>query len=331
MVMRKFIQEFPQHIEDAIKIAESIKLNLDPTCVENIVISGQGGSAIGGIITKNLLSSKVTVPIIINKNYNTPSFMNHNTLFIASSYSGNTEETLSALKEAEDKKSYIFSITSGGKLLNISQEKAYDHIVIPDGGAPRAMLCYSVVQMLFVISLLSNHSIEDLKQVLLSVKKYLINNQTNIIKDAGSVVDKIKNKMPFIYAFEEFEGVALRFKQQLNENSKRHACYNLIPEMNHNEIVPWVNKNLCVVPIFLNGQTVDRNKKRMEINMRQISQCVDGLIELKADNVDYFKQYFYFVHLLDWVSLMIAEKENIDPDDITLINSLKEELKKYSI
>ena len=77
----------------------------------------------------------------------------------------------------------------------------------------------------------------------------------------------MSNKMPFIYTFSEFEGVAIRFKQQLNENSKRHACYNLIPEMNHNEIVPWIKKNVCVIPIFLNGQTSYRNKKRMEISI----------------------------------------------------------------
>ena len=327
MVMKDFIKAFPDHIEDAIKIAESIRLKTTLLDINNIVISGQGGSAIGGVIVKNLLHNTLNVPIIINKNYTIPSFVNENTLFIASSYSGNTEETLSALKQAETRRSHIFLITSGGKMLDVAQTKSYDHIVIPKGGAPRAMLCYSVVQLLFLIYMLQGNSIQDLTQDLLSIKKHLVCYQNDIIKEAISIVDKISNKMPFIYACDDFEGVALRFKQQLNENSKRHACYNLIPEMNHNEIVPWVKKNMCVIPIFINGISLDKNKKRVDININQILKSVDEVIEVKITNNNYLIQYFHFIHLLDWVSLFLAEKGKVDPDDITLIDVLKKQLK----
>ena len=327
MVMKHFIQAFPEHIEDAINIAKSINCRLSPSDIDNIVISGQGGSAIGGLITKNLLQNKCMVPIVINNNYTIPSFVNNKTLFIASSYSGNTEETLCALNKADTQKSHIFCITSGGELLNICKDKSFNHIIIPQGGAPRAMLCYSVVQMLFLIYKVNNEPVDMLIKDLLDVKNHLLNNQKNIIKEAGNIVNRISNKMPFIYSFAEFEGVALRFKQQLNENSKRHACYNLIPEMNHNEIVPWVKKNVCVAPLFINGHSTDRNKKRMKINIDQISRSVDDVIEITIATNDYLTQYFHFIHLFDWVSVILAEQDRVNPDDITLIHSLKEELK----
>ena len=193
MVMKDFIKSFPDHIEDAIKIAKSINLKITLSDINNIVISGQGGSAIGGVIAKNLLRDKMIVPIIINKNYTLPSFVNNKTLFIASSYSGNTEETLSALKQAKDRGCHIFSITSGGELLKISQDKYYDHIVIPKGGAPRAMLCYSVVQLLFLLHIVQGDSIQGLIKDLLNVKQHLVRCQNDIIKEASDIVDRISN------------------------------------------------------------------------------------------------------------------------------------------
>ena len=327
MVMKEFVKSFPKHIDEAIKIGSSIHLNTSITDIDNIVISGQGGSAIGGVVVKNLLHDKISIPIFINRDYKIPSFVNNRTLFIASSYSGNTEETISALNTAKEKTPFIFCICSGGKILKVAQKHSFNYILIPSGGAPRGMLCYSIVQLLFVICKLSGFSLENMTKELLSAKEYLMAEQTEIIKIGRQVSSLISNKMPFIYAFPEFEGVAIRFKQQLNENSKRHACYNIIPEMNHNEIVPWINKNICVVPIFIKGNTSNRNEKRMEISISKIKKNVDDLIELKVNNSNYLIQYLYFIHIVDWISIMIAEKDNIDPDDIRLINSLKKELK----
>lgn len=335
MVMRDVIKEFPNHISHALQISESLYVHKDlllNQTLSNIVISGQGGSAIGGVIVKDLLHNHLHVPIIVNKDYNIPSFINKNTLFITSSYSGNTEETISALNKVIDlKKSgeniMVFCICSGGKILEIAKKNSLKYILIPEGGAPRAMLSYSVVQMLMLISLINNKTM-FFKDKLNSVKDYLINNQNSMIQLANNFAKRINQKMPFFYTFSEFEGVALRFKQQLNENSKRHATYNLIPEMNHNEIVAWNKKSLCVAPVFMNGKTSERNKKRMTINIEQIKNIVDDVIELTCDNHDNFIQYFYFIHLVDWVSLIMAENEGVDPNNIDPINYLKEELKK---
>tara|TARA_B100001250_G_scaffold396606_1_gene402763 strand:+ start:231 stop:1214 length:984 start_codon:yes stop_codon:yes gene_type:complete len=326
--MKEFVKSFPQHIMHALEISHDIRINIDSSKIDNIVIIGQGGSAIGGMIVKNLLKEKISIPILLNQDYQIPYFVNNRTLVIASSYSGNTEETLCALKEAHNRNSLIFCICSGGEMLSFSKKNSINYILIPSGSAPRAMLCYSIVQILSIISR-TWVIYQNLKKDLLNTQQYLTDKQTDIIKLAKETAVSISHKMPFIYTFPEFEGVAIRFKQQLNENSKRHACYNLIPEMNHNEIVPWVNKNVCVIPIFLNGVTFYRNQTRMIISVDKIKDSVEDLIELKSnDQISYLQQYFYFIHLVDWISVIIAEQESVDPDDITLINYLKDQLKK---
>ena len=322
--MRDFIEAFPLHIVEAIDIAKNIKLEYQK--INNIVISGQGGSAIGGIISKNISQHYSSVPVIINQDYKTPHFINKNTLFISSSYSGNTEETITALEDAEKKGCQIFCICSGGEILNIAKRKKYNYITIPKGGAPRAMLCFSVIQLLYIIHIINKLSLTELEIKLLNVKHDLVNKKQEIIKIATQSANTINNMMPFIYTFPEFEGVALRFKQQLNENSKQHACFNIIPEMNHNEIVPWNTQNTCVVPVFLKGDSYPRNIDRMTINTSQIKQNVANVIEIEASG-EYLNQYFYLLHLVDWISLIIAENNNIDPNEIEAIESLKIQLK----
>jgi len=335
MVMRNFIKEFPNHITHALQISESLSVHkkyfLEKTFF-NIVISGQGGSAIGGVIVKDLVQDNLNIPIIINKDYSIPHFVNKNTFFIASSYSGNTEETISALNKVIELKKTgenisVFCICSGGQILDIAKKYKLNYILIPEGGAPRAMLSYSIIQMLTLISMINGQT-DSVKDKLTSVKDYLINNQEAIIRLAHRCAEKISDKMPFIYTFSNFEGVVLRFKQQLNENSKRHATYNLIPEMNHNEIVAWNKKNVCVASVFINGNNSARNKKRMMINIEQIKGSADNVFELKCNESDTFVQYFYFIHLVDWVSLILAEKDGLDPNNIDPINYLKDELKK---
>ena len=342
--MRTLIKSFPEHITDALQISKSL---LEHECdilnhgITNIVISGQGGSAIGGVIVKDLIQNYLHLPIIINKNYDIPSFINKNTLFIASSYSGNTEETLEALNKVihlneSGDNVMIFCICSGGEMLEISKKHKLKHILIPKGGSPRGMLCYSVVQMLILLSMLGDSEKTDFFiDKLKTAQSYLINEQLRIELKAESCVKKIGNKMPFIYTFSEFEGVALRFKQQLNENSKRHATYNLIPEMNHNEIVAWSHENLCVAPVFIQGNTsFVANEHRMRLNIKQIAKNVENVIKLQClDHAgeysikDGFIQYFYFIHLVDWISLIMAEKQGVDPNNIDPINDLKAALK----
>lgn len=327
--MQNYIEKFPDHILDAINIAEKATLNIKFSNISNIVISGQGGSGISGIIAQNIFNTKSSVPIVINQDYKIPSFVGEKTLFISSSYSGNTEETLVSLNTAINKKSQIICVCSGGELLEKAKQNHLNYILIPKGAPPRAMLAYSLIQILFILYLFEygKNGIIDLKKELIKVNKYLNKHQSAIIDLANSLSKRISSKMPFIYTYSELEGVALRFKQQLNENAKRHACYNIIPEMNHNEIVGWSRDSMCSSLVFINGFTSEKNKKRMMINIEQLSQKVEDVIELMCDTNSHIQEYFYFLHLVDWISLILANNDGVDPNEIDAINYLKKELK----
>lgn len=328
--MKTHIQNFTNHINHAIEIADSSVgcLNLDN--ISNIVISGQGGSGIAGYIVRNIFYNQILVPVIVNQDYKVPEFINENTLFISSSYSGNTEETITAFNAAISKKCKVICICSDGELLSLAKNNKCHYILLPKGGAPRAMLGYSLIQLLYVLQSFQfgDEGISVLKKELISISNLLLKQQKAIVELAKSIAERIGKRMPFIYTYPELEGVAVRFKQQLNENSKRHALCNIIPEMNHNEIVGWSRNTMCSVPVFINGNSTQANKKRLEITISQISDRVDDCIILDYNTTSHIEEYFYFIHLVDWVSLFIAENDGVDPDEIDAIHFFKNELKK---
>ena len=132
-----------------------------------MVITGLGGSGIGGMIATQLVSDQLQIPVCINNDYTLPTFVSENTLVIVSSFSGNTEETLEALRVAQDKNADIACITSGGKLTEIAKEMGILTVTLPEAFSPRAMLTYSVVQQLFMFhhyDLINDHFIEEVKE-----------------------------------------------------------------------------------------------------------------------------------------------------------------------
>ena len=119
--MKALVQNFTKQLREAKEIADKAIISTSKN-IQNIVITGLGGSGIGGTIISELISDSCNVPIIINKDYFLPAFVNENTLLIVSSYSGNTEETLSAMQQAISKKAQIVCITSGGKVLELAKQ-----------------------------------------------------------------------------------------------------------------------------------------------------------------------------------------------------------------
>ena len=296
--MKIHIKQFPNHIANAIEIADKSVSQFNLNGISNIVISGQGGSGIAGSIVKNIFYNKISIPIIINQDYKIPNFVNDKTLFIASSYSGNTEETITAFHAATKKQCQIICICSDGELLSLAKENNFNYITIPKGGAPRAMLGYSLINLLYILQSFQfgDEGVSGLKKDLISISKLLLKQQKAIVELAKSIADRIGKRMPFIYTYPELEGAAVRFKQQLNENSKRHALCNIIPEMNHNEIVGWSRNTMCSVPVFINGNSTQANKRRLEITISQISDRVDDCIIIDYNTTSHIEEYFYFIH-----------------------------------
>jgi len=326
--MKELIQNFPQQLEEALQIAQSYKFKNPATPVDNILLTGLGGSGIGGSIVQNYVADKLKIPFTVNKDYALPKFVGSNTLVIVCSYSGNTEETLESMKQAIKAKAQVVCITSGGEVGAISETRGLDCILVPGGLPPRACIGYSIVQILTVLrrfKLLSQKVDGDIHASL-----ELLKEQTkDIQKKAKAIAQKLNGKLPVIYAAANYEGLAVRVRQQFNENGKILCWHNAIPEMNHNELVGWRQKDENKVVLLLrNEDDYSRTQTRMEINKKVIKKYTPNIIELYSKGVSYWEHVFYFIHLTDWVSVFIADLNGNDATEVEVINELKGALAK---
>jgi len=326
--MKDLVANFPNQITEALAIGERAKLQTPNSKLQTVLITGLGGSGIGGTIAGEIVAGECPVPIIVNKDYFLPAFVNEHTLVIVSSYSGNTEETIQAMEAAMKRKAKIVCVTSGGKILEMAKQNGIDHIVIPGGHPPRACLGYSLTQLFFILHFfnLSSHSFK--KQLQRSVD--LITKESAVIKkEAMEVADFLNKKIPVIYAVDGYNGVATRFRQQINENSKMLCWHNILPEMNHNELVGWAEKHEeCAVIFLRNKEDYSRTQSRVEISKGVMSKYTSHIREVWSKGASQLERSLYIIHLTDWASCFLADKKGIDATEVNVINSLKGELAK---
>ncbi|MCB9186819.1 MAG: bifunctional phosphoglucose/phosphomannose isomerase, partial [Flavobacteriales bacterium] len=150
-----------------------------------------------------------------------------------------------------------------------------------------------------------------------------------IVKEALEITEKLFGKIPVIYAADGFGGVATRFRQQINENSKMLCWHHVIPEMNHNELVGWRSKNddLAVI-LFRSESDFDRIQARMNINKGTFSEYTNTVVEVWSKGTSDLQRALYLVHIGDWISYFLAEKKGIDETEVKVIDHLKGELAK---
>jgi len=324
--MKTLVANFSKQLTEAIAIGTNAKLTPAKNSITNVLICGLGGSGIGGSIVSELVAGNSTVPINVFKGYFIPSYVNEHTLVIISSYSGNTEETLNCMELAISKNAKIVSITSAGKVLAISKEKNLDIIIVPGGMPPRSCLGYSLTQLFFILGF--NKIINrNYKAELEAAVKLIDAEEQNIIAEATSVANKLLDKMPVIYATTYNEGIAIRFRQQLNENAKILCWHHIIPEMNHNELVGWTQKNdnLSVV-LFLDKDEYSRNLTRVEINKDVIKKYTSNITEIYSKGNSAIEKAIYFIHLGDWISVILGDLRGVDLMEVNVINHLKSKL-----
>jgi len=326
--MKDLVALFTSQLVEALNIGKEAKLSSCDKEIRNVVITGLGGSGIGGKIVSQLVANDIEVPITINSDYHLPNFVNENTLVIASSFSGNTEETLAAFSIAESKGAEIACITSGGKMLELAKSKNYNHIILPSGDSPRAMLTYSLTQQFFLLNhykLIGNDFIQKIQN---SIE--LLNLEIENIKtEAKNIADSILNKTAVIYSEANFEGVAIRLRQQLNENAKVLCWHHVLPEMNHNELVGWAGGNDEKAVIVLRNETdYSRTQIRMNIQKSVIGKYTSTYIECYSKGTSQIERALYFILLGDWISVYLSELKNVDNIEVNVINHLKSELAK---
>ncbi len=324
--MKTLVANFSKQLTEAISIGEKAKLTFSEHPISNVLICGLGGSGIGGSIVSELVVRNANVPINVTKGYFIPAYVGKNTLVIISSYSGNTEETINCMELAISKGAKIVGITSGGKVLEICKQNNFDCIVVPGGMPPRSCVGYSITQLFFILG--HNKVItNDYKTELKAAIDLIDTNEVSIISEAKIIADKLMGKVPVIYATTYNEGIVIRFRQQLNENAKVLCWHHIIPEMNHNELVGWTQKNDDLnVLIFLDKDEYSRNLARVDINKDVIKKYTNNITEIYSKGNSTIEKAIYFIHLGDWISVLLAELRGVDAIEVNVINHLKSKL-----
>ncbi len=278
----------------------------------NVVISGMGGSGIVGKIVQDLYSNK---PVVVINDYSIPKFVDKNTLFIAVSYSGNTEETISSTIEAKKKGAKVFAITSGGKLGEIVKNK----IIIPSGISPRSALGYMTIPILRSLKVITQKEIEELYDKL----KELDEDH----KEAELLAKQIfeSRAIPVIYGIPPYFAVSYRWKTQFNENAKILGYSSNFSELNHNDTMALkltYRKNEFFF-ICLRDGLDKRIEKRIEVT-QQITKTKFHFVFAKGSSQ--FIREFYLIHFGDWLTYLLAKLRKQDPKDVSLIEELKKKL-----
>jgi glucose/mannose-6-phosphate isomerase len=301
--------------------------------INNILLAGMGGSALAGSFLKTWPNP--SRPLEIVRDYNLPSYMGPATLFIASSYSGNTEETLTALAEAEKAKCQIVVIASGGQLAENAKTKGYPFYQIPSGMQPRMAVFYNfaaLVQLLQSAGLV-NGAIEELHSAANWLSRQIsswLPTSVSSKNQAKQLAQECMGKSLVIYSGPKLFPAAYKWKINFNENAKNIAWCNQYPEFNHNEFLGWtshpVDKPYTIIDLRSNLEN-SKIQKRFEVSERLLSgkRPASEIVEVKGDTL--LQQLLWSVVLGDFVSLYLALLNGLNPTPVDLIEKLKEALK----
>ena len=338
--MLEILESFPLQIERAKDIGDGISL---PSgfggTIRNVVCTGLGGSAIGADIARSLTQGEIALPFLVNRNYSLPAFVNKNSLVIVSSYSGNTEETLGAYRDARRKKAAIVVITSGGVLEREASKDGVPVVTIPPGLPPRCALGFAFFSLLILLSKLKlikdkSKDIRETITLLGHMQRTELGMGACGKKNRAKVIAKaLHRRFPVIYAAcDHVDSVATRWRGQLAENSKTLASSHLFPEMCHNEIVGWENplfflKGSAVVMLRDRGD-LGRVSKRMDIVKDILRRQRVDVVEVRSEGRSLLGRIFSLVYIGDFVSFYLAALNGCDPTPVDRISYLKERLAK---
>jgi glucose/mannose-6-phosphate isomerase len=321
----KNIINFPDYIKKGYSLGEGIK----PEPFSNVVIAGMGGSGIGGDLLKELLEYDQDCPFIIEtcKGYDIPKSVKKSTLFIAISYSGNTEETLSTYKMASRTGCQVILISNGGKLEELAKFNKHRHIKLPTGLQPRMAVAHMFFCLLHIMENTGftkkySAEIEDLVNELRRI---------DLAPKAIDLSEKCFQKIPLIYADQSQYSIAYRWKTQINENAKTTAFSHAISECNHNEILAFDNKTADYHCILLNSDKEHRRiKKRFELYKEALQKKHVSVTEI-ASKGPLLKQMFTAIYLGDLTSFFLALRYQTDPTPVVIIEQLKKDMGPFLI
>ena len=301
--------------------------------IRNVVLAGMGGSALPGVFLQSW--PQLNVPFEIVRNYSLPKYIDKNTLVISSSYSGNTEESLSALEEAESKGAQIVVIAAGGKLLEHAKEKSYSLFQIPSGIQPRMSSFYflaAFIQLLEPLGLIAGGSIKELIALAAKLENSASSWKAEIPSannQAKQLAQELMGKTVIVYSGPLMFPAANKWKICMNENAKNLAWLNQYPEFNHNEYIGWsshpVDKPFAVIEIRSKLEH-PRVQKRFEVTERLLSGKRPSPIVIEPQGETLLEQLLWSSILGDHVSIYLALLNGLNPTPVDLVETLKKSL-----
>ncbi|MEK7599517.1 MAG: bifunctional phosphoglucose/phosphomannose isomerase [Patescibacteria group bacterium] len=315
------------------QLAQQFETTQTPVDVDNIVYGGMGGSALAALVSGSWPGYKV--PFEVVRGYDIPEYVSERTYFIAASYSGNTEETISAIEQAAAKGAKIAVIAGGGKLAALAQEKGYPLAMLPKAEQPRYAVFYNLKALLVLLSkagLLADGVIEELEgssDFLEEAVKPWLPTVPTADNQAKKIALECIGKSAVIYAGPKLFPAAYKWKISFNENAKQVAWTNQYPEFNHNEFMGWtkqpVDKPYAVIDLRSSLEN-PRVQKRFEVTERLLSGMRPAPIVIEAQGETLLQQLLWVIALGDFVTLYTALLNGLNPAPVDLIENFKKAL-----
>jgi len=338
--MLDHLHRFPEQCRKAWEKVLKLELPPEYAKISNVVIVGMGGSAIGGDIVRRFALSESKVPVRVHRDYGLPAFVDESTLVIASSYSGNTEETLSAFTEALGNRSRKLVIASGGKLKQLADQECIPAFVIDYKAPPRAAFPHSLIPLVGIfqkLGLLGDKS-ADLREALDILNKLsidFIETRPFASNPAKQLAAKLWGRIAVIYGAEILSEVARRWKGEFNENSKAWAFFENFPELNHNAVVgyefPPEAKERIFVLMLRSSLLRPRNLLRYEVTARLLSKAGISYEFAEATGKSALSQVLSLVLLGDYASFYLSMLNEVDPTHVDAIDFIKQYLTQSTI
>lgn len=334
--MLQNIQELPDQVEDAWKQVQKFVVPTTYIKAKNVVILGMGGSAIGGDLVKELASHQSTIPVTVNRDYDLPKFVDHNSLVIAVSYSGNTEETLTAFSQAGQKGAKLLAISSGGQIAGLCRKYRAPLFTINYGAMPRAAIGHTFIPLVGIFDKLGlislgDNEVEDSALFLRAYQKKIHPGVPTNQNLAKQISEHIFGRIPTVIGSGILAQVAMRAKTQLNENSKTMATFEILPELCHNTIVgfshPEKLKDKVSVILLQSKFDHQRNRLRQQILVQIMhKKGIAHDIIFTNPKGGRLSEILHNILFGDYLSYYLAMLNNVDPSVIESIDFLKDKL-----
>ncbi|MFA5358585.1 MAG: SIS domain-containing protein [Patescibacteria group bacterium] len=335
------IKELPLQCRQAWYEAKKVKIPASYHNVKKIVVSGMGGSGLGGHVIQFLFWDRIKLPMQVINSYTIPACVDKDTLFLVSSYSGNTEETIDTIAPAKVKNAKIIAITKGGKIGKlVLNGKTPGYLIKEDHnlcGQPRMGIGYSVFGQLALLSRcgiidIKDKDVEQVVNVLKKLNKKFAPNISTGKNPAKQIALKLHERVPVLVAADFLTGSVHVFSNQLNENAKTFACYFPISEMNHHLMEglsqPKKYKKSLRFLFIQSKLYHPRNQKRIEVSKDVVESNSIDFIEHQLQSKTKFEQAFELLIFGSYVSFYLAVLNGIDPSPVPWVDYFKEQLEK---